>query len=66
MTGMVIFDYQDQFPHATAELARWLKSGQLKSREHIVPSDIEDFPDSLLMLLAGQNAGKLILAIRPD
>jgi NADPH-dependent curcumin reductase len=65
MTGMVIFDYQDRFPHATAELGHWLRSGQLKSREHIVPGDIADFPDTLLMLFTGDNAGKLILAIRP-
>jgi NADPH-dependent curcumin reductase len=66
MTGMVIFDYQDQFPHATAEIAHWIKSGQLKSREHIVVGDITDFPGTLLMLFEGQNTGKLVLAIRPD
>jgi NADPH-dependent curcumin reductase len=66
MTGMVIFDYQDQFPRATAELAHWLRSGQLKSREHIVPGDIADFPDTLLMLFAGLNNGKLIHAVKAD
>ena len=66
MTGMVIFDYQDQFPQATAELAQWLRAGQLVSHEHIVHGNITDFPDALLMLFAGANTGKLILAIRPD
>jgi NADPH-dependent curcumin reductase len=63
MTGMVIFDYQDRYPAAVAELARWLRAGQLVSREHIVHGGVSDFPGVLLMLFAGENTGKLILAI---
>ncbi len=29
MTGMVVFDYEDRYPQATAELARWLREGRL-------------------------------------
>ncbi len=65
MTGMVIFDYQDRFPEATADLARWYQAGQITSREHIVPGDVADFPDTLLKLFAGENTGKLILALDP-
>jgi NADPH-dependent curcumin reductase CurA len=63
MTGMLVFDYQDRFPQATAELAGWLRDGQITSREHIVHGGVGDFPDALLMLFAGENTGKLILAI---
>jgi NADPH-dependent curcumin reductase CurA len=63
MTGMVVFDYQDRFPQAIAELAQWLRAGQLVSREHVVHGGVSDFPDVLLMLFAGQNTGKLILAL---
>jgi NADPH-dependent curcumin reductase CurA len=63
MTGMVVFDYQDRYPQAMAELAGWLRDGQLVSREHIVQGSVSDFPDVLLMLFAGENTGKLILAI---
>ena len=63
MTGMLVFDYQDRFPQATAELARWLRDGQITSREHIVRGGVGDFPDALLMLFSGENTGKLILAI---
>jgi NADPH-dependent curcumin reductase CurA len=63
MTGMVIFDYADRFPAAMAELAQWLGSGQLVSREHIVHGGVGDFPAALTMLFAGQNTGKLILAL---
>jgi NADPH-dependent curcumin reductase CurA len=65
MTGMVVFDYQDRYPGAMAELAQWLRDGQLVSREHIVHGSISDFPDVLLMLFAGHNTGKLILALDP-
>ena len=63
MTGMVIFDYQDRFPQATAELAAWFRDGLITSREHIVQGEIGDFPDALLKLFAGENTGKLILAL---
>ena len=63
MTGMVIFDYQDRYPEARAELGKWMRAGQLVSREHIVRGRVGDFPDVLLKLFAGQNTGKLILAI---
>jgi len=63
MTGMVIFDYQDRFPQATADLARWFRDGQIVSREHIVRGGVGDFPEALLKLFAGENTGKLILAL---
>ncbi len=63
MTGMLVFDYQDRYPQATAELAQWLRDGRLVAREHVVYGSVGDFPDVLLMLFAGQNTGKLVLAI---
>jgi NADPH-dependent curcumin reductase CurA len=63
MTGMLVFDYQDRFPEATAELARWFRDGQITSHEHIVRGGVADFPDALLKLFAGENTGKLILAL---
>jgi NADPH-dependent curcumin reductase len=63
MTGMVVFDYADRYPQAVAELAGWLRDGRLVSREHVVHGSVADFPDVLMMLFAGENTGKLILAI---
>jgi NADPH-dependent curcumin reductase CurA len=63
MTGMVVFDYEDRYPQARAELARWLREGRLVSRQHIVHGDVSQFPEVLLMLFAGQNTGKLVLAL---
>jgi NADPH-dependent curcumin reductase CurA len=50
--------------HATAELAGWLRDGRLISREHIVPGGVRAFPDALLKLFAGENIGKLVLAVQ--
>jgi NADPH-dependent curcumin reductase CurA len=63
MTGMVVFDYEDRYPQAMAELAGWYRAGQLVAREHIVHGGVRDFPDVLLMLFDGANTGKLVLAL---
>jgi hypothetical protein len=63
MTGMLVFDYEDRYPQARADLARWLAEGRIVSREHVVPGGVTDFPEVLLMLFTGQNTGKLILAL---
>jgi NADPH-dependent curcumin reductase CurA len=62
MEGMVVFDYAKRFPEAVSEMAGWIKSGQLKSREDIVKG-IETFPETLLKLFAGENTGKLVLQV---
>ena len=64
MSGMVVFDYADRYPQATAELAGWLREGRLISREHIVGGGIRAFPETLLKLFAGENIGKLVLAVQ--
>jgi NADPH-dependent curcumin reductase CurA len=63
MTGFVIFDYADRYPEAIAQLANWIHTGQLRSHEHIDHGGVGDFPETLLKLFAGQNTGKLILAL---
>ena len=63
MTGMLVFDYEDQYPEAMAELAGWLRDGKLVSREHVVHGGVSDFPQTLLMLFDGVNTGKLVLAL---
>ena len=63
MTGMLVFDYADRYPEATAELAGWYRAGKLVSREYIVGGSVREFPEALLMLFEGANTGKLILAL---
>ena len=63
MTGFVVFDYADRYAEGAAELAQWLRSGELRSREDVVEGDIDEFPDALLRLFRGENTGKLVLAL---
>ncbi|MBV9002975.1 MAG: NADP-dependent oxidoreductase, partial [Solirubrobacterales bacterium] len=50
MTGFLVFDYAARYPEAVAELASWLRSGQLRSREDVVRGGLERFPEVFLML----------------
>ncbi|MEB0077924.1 NADP-dependent oxidoreductase [Pseudomonas sp. CCI3.2] len=62
MEGFVVMDYAAQFAAAGHEMAGWLASGQLKSKEHIVDG-LETFPETLLKLFKGENFGKLVLKV---
>jgi NADPH-dependent curcumin reductase CurA len=62
MTGIVVFDWANRFPEAAREIAGWMAEGKLKSRETIVEG-FETFPDTLMKLFAGENTGKLVLAV---
>jgi len=63
MTGFVVFDYADRYAEGASQLARWLQSGELRSREDVVHGDVDQFPDVLLRLFDGTNIGKLVLAL---
>lgn len=62
MTGMVVFDYADRYAEGAREMAGWMASGQLKTREDIV-AGLETFPDTLQKLFKGENTGKLVLKV---
>ncbi len=62
MKGMLVMDYVDRFAQAGAEMAGWMASGKLKSREHIVEG-LATFPETLLMLFKSENSGKLMLKV---
>jgi NADPH-dependent curcumin reductase CurA len=65
MEGIVVFDYADRYHLAVAELAGYLKDGRMKSKEDTVKG-IKTFPESLNMLFAGANFGKLVLEVAVD
>lgn len=62
MTGFVMSDYLDRYGEAVQEMAGWLASGKLVSREDIAHG-LENFPDTLLRLFHGENTGKLVLEV---
>ncbi len=63
MTGFLTPDYTDRYAEARAELAGWLEQGRLTSREQIIEGGVRAFPDALIKLFAGENTGKLLLAV---
>ncbi|MFV8316950.1 NADP-dependent oxidoreductase [Mycobacterium sp. 23] len=63
MTGFVIFDYADRYREGVVQLANWLRTGELRSREQLIEGGVGDFPEVLLKLFRGDNTGKLILAL---
>jgi NADPH-dependent curcumin reductase CurA len=63
MTGMLVFDYADQYPQAMTELGGWLRDGRIVSREHVVHGGVDAFPETLLMLFDGVNTGKLVIEL---
>ena len=63
MIGMVVFDYAGRFGEAAREIAGWMRDGELISREDVVEGGVTRFPDTLLKLFAGENIGKLVLAV---
>ena len=65
MEGIVVFDYAKRYPEAVTAIAGWMQAGQFKSREDIV-AGFETFPQTLLMLFAGKNFGKLVLEVAQD
>jgi len=63
MTGFVVFDFSTRYPEAVAQLGNWIRTGRLRSHEQIERGTVGDFPEALEKLFAGQNTGKLILAL---
>lgn len=62
MQGMVVMDYVSRYPEAMRDMAGWMQSGQLKSKEDVVEG-LETFPETLMKLFTGGNFGKLILKV---
>jgi NADPH-dependent curcumin reductase CurA len=63
MSGFIVMDYQKRYSEAIAEMSQWLQDGTLISVEDAVRGDLEEFPNTLRRLYAGENTGKLILEL---
>ena len=62
MEGIVVFDNVKEYPTAMKEIAGWIKSSDIKVKDHIVKG-IDTFPETLMMLFNGENFGKLVLKV---
>ena len=62
LRGFVVMDFYDRREAALAELAGWVKSGQIVVREDIIEG-LENLPAALIGLLAGENIGKRMVKV---
>ena len=62
MEGFLVTDYVPRMAESVRAIAGWLAAGKLKAREDIVEG-LENFPQALGKLFAGENFGKLVLKV---
>ena len=60
MTGIIVFDFIDQYPKAVHEISKNLEKGKITYKEHVVEG-LDHFAVALKMLFTGDNFGKLVL-----
>lgn len=63
--GFLVLDYVARFPEAVLQLATWVQEGRLQGRDQVVDG-LEQAPDALNMLFAGENTGKLLVQVAPE
>lgn len=62
MQGFIFTDYIVEMPAFIGEMAGWLQSGQVQSRE-TVHEGLESAPDAFLGLFSGENTGKMLVRL---
>lgn len=60
MQGFIVSNFQQHFGEGIAQLAKWIKSGELKFTETIVEG-FDKLPEALLGLFSGDNIGKMVV-----
>jgi NADPH-dependent curcumin reductase CurA len=60
--GLIVIDYARRFAEGTAQLAAWVRAGELAHRED-VQHGIENAPRTFLRLFSGENIGKQLLQV---
>lgn len=60
--GFIVMDYYSQAMKAVAELQGWVATGKLKVQEDVLEG-IENTPQALIGLLAGENRGKRMVRV---
>jgi len=62
MQGFIVMDFDNQRDQALADLQSWVASGQLKVQEDVI-TGLENTPQALIGLLAGDNRGKRMVKL---
>jgi NADPH-dependent curcumin reductase CurA len=62
LQGFLVLDYQARMDEFYRDMAGWLKSGAVRSRETVVEG-LEQTPDAFLGLFKGANVGKMLVKL---
>jgi NADPH-dependent curcumin reductase CurA len=62
LRGFVVMDFAAQNDKALADLQSWVASGKLKVQEDVIDG-LENLPQALIGLLAGENRGKRMVRV---
>jgi NADPH-dependent curcumin reductase CurA len=62
LKGFIVFDYFPRMAEFYAEMAPWVASGTVKSRETVVDG-LEAMPDAFRGLFSGANTGKMLIRL---
>ena len=62
LQGFIVFDYFPRLDEFYRDMAPWLASGAVKSRE-TVAEGLEQMPDAFLGLFKGENFGKMLVKL---
>jgi NADPH-dependent curcumin reductase CurA len=62
MQGFIVMDFVAQRDKALADLQAWTSSGRLKVQEDVI-NGLENTPQALIGLLAGENRGKRMIKV---
>jgi NADPH-dependent curcumin reductase CurA len=62
MQGFIVMDFMKQRDQALADLQGWVSSGQIKVLEDVIDG-LENTPQALIGLLAGENRGKRMVKV---
>lgn len=62
MQGFVILDHTDHYAAARADLAQWVRAGQIQYEEDVLDG-LEQAPDAIAGLYRGDNLGKRLIRL---
>ena len=62
MQGFIVMDYMEERQQALTDLQSWVQSGRLKVLEDVIDG-LENTPQALIGLLAGENRGKRMIRL---
>jgi NADPH-dependent curcumin reductase CurA len=62
MQGFIVMDYMNQRDQALRDLQSWVSAGELKVQEDVIEG-LENTPQALIGLLAGENRGKRMIRV---